>query len=93
MRKNIRQHFSKKKEEETRRIPFSASILLTMQGGRELVAENYQGILQFDEHLLCLKAKKEQVLIYGNRLAIHYYTREELKVSGEIHKVEVISCE
>lgn len=57
------------------------------------MAENYQGILQFDEHLLCLKAKKEQVLIYGNRLAIHYYTREELKVSGEIHKVEVISCE
>lgn len=89
----MRQGFSKKKEEETSRLPFSDSILLTMQGGRELVVENYQGILQFDEHLLSLKAKKEQVLIYGDRLAIHYYTRDELKVSGKIHKVEVTSCE
>lgn len=52
--------------------------------------ENYQGILQFDQHLLSLKSKREQLLIYGEELSIHYYTKEELKVSGTIRRVEVV---
>lgn len=74
-------------------LPFTDSIILTMQGGRELVVENYQGIIQFDQHLLSLKSKKEQVLIYGDRLLLLYYTQDELKVSGKIRKVEVASFE
>ena len=85
----------KREAEESQKpgFPFSGSMILTMQGGRELVVENYQGILQFDEHLLALQAKKEQVHIYGNHLSILYYTKDELKVSGKIHKVEVVSGE
>ena len=91
MKKEMRQrHARTEHEQNDPMFPFSGSMILTLQGSRELLVENYQGILQFDQNLLSLKSKKEQLLIYGEELSIHYYTKEELKVSGIIRKVEVV---
>ena len=91
MKRDMRQHRAKSQnQKEDPLFPFSGSMILTLQGSRELLVENYQGILQFDQHLLSLKSKREQLLIYGEELSIHYYTREELKVRGRIHRVEVV---
>ena len=91
MKRDMRQHRAKSQnQKEDPLFPFSGSMILTLQGSRELLVENYQGILQFDQHLLSLKSKREQLLIYGEELSIHYYTREELTVRGRIHRVEVV---
>ena len=91
MKKEMRQrHARTENKQNDPMFPFSGSMILTLQGSRELLVENYQGILQFDQNLLSLKSKKEQLLIYGDELSIHYYTKEELKVSGIIRKVEVV---
>lgn len=83
-------HLSMQTQREDALFPFQGSMVVTMQGSRELLVENYQGILQFDPHLLSLKSSREQLLIYGDHLSIHYYTKEELKLSGVIRKVEVV---
>ena len=90
MKRDLRQHRAKSQNHKADPMfPFSGSMILTLQGSRELLVENYQGILQFDQHL-SLKSKREQLLIYGEELSIHYYTKEELKVSGTIRRVEVV---
>ena len=91
MKRDLRQHRAKSQNHKADPMfPFSGSMILTLQGSRELLVENYQGILQFDQHLLSLKSKREQLLIYGEELSIHYYTKDELKVSGTIRRVEVV---
>ena len=69
----------------------TGSILVTIKGNRELLIENYQGILEYTCQRIRVKSRKESVTILGEQLLIHYYTREEMKVSGIISKLEIIS--
>ena len=91
MKRDLRQHRAKSQNHKADPMfPFSGSMILTLQGSRELLVENYQGILQFDQHLLSLTSKSQQLLIFGEDLSIHYYTNSELNVSGTIRRVEVV---
>lgn len=38
-----------------------------------------------------IQSKKELIHIYGHQLLIHYYTKEEMKISGVIDKIELRS--
>lgn len=66
-----------------------SGVIMTVRGDGEALIENYQGIIAYDSHMLRLKAKRQQIEISGSHLVIAYYTREELKLSGCISKIEI----
>ncbi|MDD7050725.1 MAG: YabP/YqfC family sporulation protein [Lachnospiraceae bacterium] len=67
-------------------ILLGASII-TALGNRELVIENYKGILDYQEECILLQGKHYRIQIKGKRLRIAYYTKEEMKICGCITEV------
>ena len=67
-------------------ILLGASII-TALGNRELVIENYKGILDYKEECILLQGKHYRIQIKGKRLRIAYYTKEEMKICGCITEV------
>ena len=67
-------------------ILLGASII-TLVGKNELLIENYKGILDYREDSILIQGKHERIRIEGRKLVISNYTREEMKISGTVHKV------
>ena len=67
-------------------ILLGASII-TVLGNRELLIENYKGVLEYREDNILLQGKKCRIRIRGSELMIDYYTKEEMKVYGRISEV------
>ena len=63
-------------------------VLVSFVGRRCVVVENYRKILIYTDTLVKLQAKTCKVLINGKRLAIEYYTDDEMKVTGLLQSVE-----
>lgn len=61
--------------------------IVTITGQRELVIENYKGILTYEDSLIKIQAKNCRLVITGKRLSIDYYTNEEMKISGFFEQV------
>ena len=61
--------------------------ILHMTGQEELFIENYRGIIEYTDVCLLLRTKEKLLRIEGEHLYLSYYTREELKVTGEIRSV------
>ena len=57
-------------------------------GQNDLTVENYKGILEYREDKIRLSLKQGQVEICGTHLKIEYYTGEDMKISGQIDKLE-----
>ena len=64
------------------------AILITATGRRELLVENYRGILEYTTECIRLQAKDCRVAISGKSLNIQYYTNEEMKISGIINCIQ-----
>lgn len=62
--------------------------IVTITGRKELLIENYRGILDFEDSFIKIQAKKCQILITGSQLSIDYYTREEMKISGFFEQIQ-----
>lgn len=62
--------------------------LVTITGRRELLIENYRGILDYEDSFIKIQAKNCQILIAGKQLSIDYYTREEMKISGFFEQIQ-----
>ncbi len=65
------------------------SAYLTICGRHEILVENYQKIIEYHERSIKLQSKKEVISISGEALLIMYFTREEMKISGLITKIEI----
>lgn len=63
------------------------AVLLTVTGRRELLVENYRGILEYTTECIRLQAKDCRVSIQGKALNIQYYTNEEMKINGIIKSI------
>ena len=63
-------------------------VLITITGRRELLIENYRGILIYEDSFIKIQAKNCQILIRGKQLAIDYYTNEEMKISGYFEQIQ-----
>jgi sporulation protein YqfC len=61
--------------------------LVTVTGRRELVIANYRGILEYEDSQILIQTKNCRILISGLHLAIDYYTREEMKITGWIDTI------
>ncbi len=62
--------------------------LVTITGRRELLIENYKGILIYEDSFIKIQAKNCQIMITGKQLAIDYYTNEEMKISGYFEQIQ-----
>ncbi len=90
MKKISLNHF-KENVVETLELPKDlvyGAILITATGRRELLVENYRGILEYTTECIRLQAKDCRVAISGKSLNIQYYTNEEMKISGIINCIQ-----
>ena len=62
--------------------------LIRLIGKEEFYIENYRGILEYTTELIRIQTKIGQIHLFGKKLEIIYYTNDEMKVIGYIHKLE-----
>jgi len=62
--------------------------IVTVTGRRELLIENYKGILNYEDSFIKIQAKNCRVIIIGRHLSIDYYTNEEMKISGFFEQIQ-----
>ena len=62
--------------------------LVTITGRRELLIENYKGILIYEDFFIKKKAKNCRIEITGTHLNIDYYTNEEMKITGFLQQIQ-----
>lgn len=55
--------------------------------GNSIIIENFKSIMDYKSEFIKIKAKDKIIAIYGNRLNIEYYNREEIKVTGTINSI------
>ena len=48
--------------------------IVTVMGNRELLLENYKGILEYEKEYIRIQAKSCRILVRGKNLNISYYT-------------------
>ncbi len=63
-------------------------MMLSFAGRRALLVENYRTIVLYTDELIKLQGKTCRLLVSGSRLSIQYYTREEMKITGQIKSVQ-----
>lgn len=63
-------------------------VLLSFVGRQAVMIENYRSIILYTDTLVKLQAKHCRLNIHGARLAIEYYTADEMKITGFIQSVE-----
>jgi len=68
-------------------LAYGASIV-TITGRREVLIENYKGILEYTEEYIKIQTKNAKLTVYGKQLSIEYYTNEDMKVVGFIKSIE-----
>ena len=62
--------------------------IVTMTGNHQIFVENYQGIIEYEEHCIRIQTKAGRMLFTGKNLEIVYYTNMDMKIVGEIETVE-----
>lgn len=62
--------------------------IVTVTGRRELLIENYKGILNYEDSFIKIQAKNCRVVITGRHLSIDYYTNEEMKITGFFEQIQ-----
>lgn len=61
--------------------------VITMLGRRNVYIENYHRIECFGEEEIRLRARTCRVIVCGKRLAVEYYTKDEMLIGGQIISV------
>lgn len=62
--------------------------LMRLIGKEEFYIENYRGILEYTTEVIRIQTKIGQIHLFGKKLEIIYYTNDEMKVTGYIHRLE-----
>jgi len=64
--------------------------LVTVIGQNELCIENYRGILEYTEKFIRIQTKLGKIHITGKELQIEYYTNDEMKIIGQVERIEFL---
>ena len=63
------------------------AVIVTVTGNREVLIENYKGILEYTGEKIRVQTKSCQVMVSGKQLLVEYYTNDEMKITGLIHQI------
>lgn len=86
-------HTFKEKLAEACRIPKEVVLgysLVSISGNKEIIIENYRGILEYNKEYIRVSSKKGQIKISGSNLNIEYLNNEEMKITGRILGIEYL---
>lgn len=61
--------------------------VLTFWGKREVCVENYRRILEYQCGRIVVLLKNGTLILNGEGLCITHYSREEMKISGQIREI------
>lgn len=61
--------------------------IITMNGRNAVFIENHKRILEYNSEKIRISTKISALCIEGRELKIAFYTKEELKITGQIHTV------
>lgn len=61
--------------------------VLTFWGKREVCVENYRRILEYQCGRIVVLLKNGRLVLRGENLCITHYSREEMKISGQIQEI------
>lgn len=64
---------------------------ITIVGNKDMMIENYKGVMEFDSAVMSIKAGSCIIKITGEGLMIKEITSEDIILSGEIHGLEFTS--
>lgn len=64
------------------------AVIVTATGQREVLIENYKGIIEYTGEKIRVQTKGCQVEIRGKSLFIEYYTNDEMKITGFICEIK-----
>ena len=59
--------------------------VITITGRRNVYIENYKRIVSFMDDEIKIQGKTCRITVRGKRLAIEYYTGDDILISGLIH--------
>ncbi len=62
--------------------------IVNITGRKELLIENYKGILIYEDSFIKIQAKNCRILVTGRNLSIQYYTNEEMKITGFFEQIQ-----
>ncbi|HOM01437.1 MAG TPA: sporulation protein YqfC [Acetivibrio sp.] len=63
---------------------------ITMFGNKNLVVENYKGIIEYDNNKIRVNTGKGTIRVTGESLVIKEITSEDLMIDGEILSLEFL---
>ena len=70
-------------------VLWGASII-SLTGNTEMIVENFKNILKFQSELLIVQCKNYQININGTNLIIDLFSKDEMKVLGNISEIKFI---
>jgi sporulation protein YqfC len=69
-------------------IVTKGNTLITIEEQRQIVIDNYKGILLYDDCQVTLQVRNGTLKVHGTRLQIDYFTKNDIRISGHINKIE-----
>jgi sporulation protein YqfC len=57
---------------------------ISMCGNRELYIDNHMGILSYESGQIVVRTKHDPIRIQGKNLLIVYYTKDSIRLTGQI---------
>ncbi|HOQ37145.1 MAG TPA: sporulation protein YqfC [Acetivibrio sp.] len=63
---------------------------ITMFGDRNLLVENYKGIIEYDDNKIRINTGKGIIKVTGEKLVIKEITQEDLMIDGDIDTLEFL---
>ncbi len=66
-------------------------VLLRIAGNKEIIIENYKGILLYTTEEIAIACKGFTIRVYGENLHIQYFSGYDMKISGPFHRIDYIS--
>lgn len=62
--------------------------LISVTGNTEVLIENFKSIVKYQPEFITIQCKSYQINIIGSSLMIDMYTKEEIKICGNIAEIK-----
>lgn len=65
----------------------SGAVMINMVGAKDLTIENYTSMIEYDEKLIRIQARRQKITVRGRCLSIRSYTYDSMTINGIIESV------
>lgn len=69
--------------------PIPGRTLVEIQEDRCVLVENHCGVISYSSSCICIKTRKNTVLIRGDQMILSKMSNEHLQINGKIQAIEM----